>query len=356
MFFRPKIRPIPKPGLGLRLVSFVNVSHRTKNPTRSQSTFTEKRHHLGIEAVEGKIDIDSFRKLAWDPKIPLLLEASHRFSANKKWFQFSEKGHYPSFSPYFLSFSDEVFPYEFTTPRISQHDEPNSAHEVLQAFLQWLTSCEDKGFPQSAMSETMVKSIIRDMHSQSPFTFQQFDAPAALMIAACRFNENRDPRERLTKLYIAQSDLSHLPKPLFEDLPVPDIVKCAGKGDVYSSSIWLGLQPTYTPLHRDPNPNLFCQLVGSKRIRLMTSDRGDEIYADVRKKLGLNGNSRFRGAEMMEGRERQLLHDAVWGDATISEVLVKPTDALFIPMGWWHSVASDGTEGNLNASVNWWFR
>ncbi|KAI1440923.1 Clavaminate synthase-like protein [Annulohypoxylon stygium] len=353
---RLKIGPNPKPGLDSRLASFGHVSHRTKSPSRSQSTFTEKRHHLGVEAAEGKIDIDSFRKLAYDPKIPLLLRASHRFPANEKWFQFSEKGSYPSFSPYFLTFADEVFPYEFTIPRVTHHDKPNSEHEILPVFLKWLTSYEDRGSSRNAMCETIVKSIIHDAHSHNPFAFHQFDAPAALMIAACQFNEDRDPSERLKKLYIAQSDLSHLPKPLFEDLPVPDVVKHAGKGDIYSSSIWLGLQPTYTPLHRDPNPNLFCQLLGSKRIRLMPPDRGDRIYAHVRKELGLNGNSRFRGTEMMEGRERQLLHEVVWGDATISEVLVKPTDALFIPMGWWHSVASNGAEGNLNASVNWWFR
>ncbi|KAI0888318.1 Clavaminate synthase-like protein [Annulohypoxylon maeteangense] len=348
----------PRPGLNSRLASFGHVSHCTKRQSRSQSTSTDKRYHFGVEAAEGKIDIDSFRRIAWDPKIPLLLRASHKFPANEKWFRFSEKGSYPSFSPYFLSFADEILPYEFTIPRSPLHNRPNSEHEILSAFLEWLLRPhEDREPPLIAAMESIVKSIINETRSpNNPSNFQQFEAPVALMIAACQFNENRESDKRLKNLYVAQSDLSHLPGPLFGDLPAPDIVKHAGKGDIYSSSIWLGLQPTYTPLHRDPNPNLFCQLVGSKKIRLMTPDRGDRIYAHVRKELGLNGNSRFRGTEMMEGRERQLLHDAVWNDATISEVLVNPTDALFIPMGWWHSVASNGAEGNLNASVNWWFR
>ncbi|KAI1205544.1 Clavaminate synthase-like protein [Annulohypoxylon truncatum] len=352
------LRLIRKSGLNSHLASFGHVSHRTKGPSRSQSTFTDKRHHLGVETVEGKIDIDSFRRIAWDLKTPLLLRASHKFPANEKWFQFSESGSYPSFSPYFLPFADRIFPYEFTISRTSPHSMSGSEHEILSDFREWLLKQhEDKEPPLTAMVEAVVKSIITEAsYRHSPSNFQQFDAPMALMMAACQFNENKDPSKRLKNLYVAQSDLSHLPEPLFADLPVPDIVKRAGKGDVYSSSIWLGLQPTYTPLHRDPNPNLFCQLVGSKRIRLMAPDLGEGVYIRVRKELGLTGSSRLRGTEMMGGRERQLLHDAVWGDASISEVLVNPTDALFVPMGWWHSVASDGIEGNLNASVNWWFR
>lgn len=59
---------------------------------------------------------------------------------------------------------------------------------------------------------------------------------------------------------------------------------------------------------------------------------------------------------MMEGRERELLHRAVWEDDSIDEVLLNPKDALFIPKGWWHSVASNNEDGELNVSANWWFR
>lgn len=63
---------------------------------------------------------------------------------------------------------------------------------------------------------------------------------------------------------------------------------------------------------------------------------------------------------MMDGPEAELLHRAVWLDASRSldtqQVLLAPGDALFIPKGWWHSVQSQGDIGHLNASVNWWFR
>ncbi|KAI2466885.1 Clavaminate synthase-like protein [Annulohypoxylon bovei var. microspora] len=344
--------------LNSRLASFGHVFHCSKGSSRSQSTSTVKQPLSGVETVKGKIELNSFRKLAWDTETPLLLRASHKFPASKKWFQSS--GKYPIFSVYFQSFEDQILPYEFTIPSDSPYSGPNSEHYIIRLFLKYfLESSKYKASSLIPTADAIKNSMMDEKRSiDNPVSFSRFDAPLALIIAACHFNGDQNPGRRVKNLYVAQSDLSHLPESLVTDLPTPDIVKHAGKGDIYSSSIWLGLQPTYTPLHRDPNPNLFCQLVGSKRIRLMEPRRGDAVYAQVRKELGLGGNSRFRGTEMMEGRERQLLHDATWGDESVSEVLLNPTDALFIPKGWWHTVASNGVhaQGALNASVNWWFR
>ncbi|KAI0543502.1 Clavaminate synthase-like protein [Xylaria curta] len=191
--------------------------------------------------------------------------------------------------------------------------------------------------------------------------FLQFDAPLSLIIQASRYNQSTaDSSHRIKQLYIAQSDIRSLPPALAEDLPVPMLVREAGKGDIYSSSIWLGLQPTYTPLHRDPNPNVFCQLAGSKAVRLLRPRAGMAVFQDVRRRLGSSGSSsRLRGSEMMDGPEREGLHRAVWVDPPESEIwqaVLDPGDALFIPQGWWHSVRSVGREAELNASANWWFR
>lgn len=63
---------------------------------------------------------------------------------------------------------------------------------------------------------------------------------------------------------------------------------------------------------------------------------------------------------MMQGEERLVLHDAVWGNTSpednMYEAELEAGDALFIPEGWWHSVKSVGSDGELNGSVNWWFR
>ena len=171
-------------------------------------------------------------------------------------------------------------------------------------------------------------------------------------------------------IYLAQCDLSSLPKYLQADVPIPKLLQhstSAGiKGDIYASSLWLGRPPTYTPLHRDPNPNLFIQLAGKKTIRLLPSEVGDALYREVTTTLSPNSaslSSRIRGEEMMVGPQKAALHDAVWnGSSTYGKFLqnhcLETTlglgDALLTPKGWWHSVKSVG-EG-VTASVNWWFR
>ena len=98
-----------------------------------------------------------------------------------------------------------------------------------------------------------------------------------------------------------------------------------------------------------------------KVVRLVKPAAGDALFRNVQTKLGRSGSSRIRLADMMYGPERELLHEMVWEDgeahdAEMFEARVGPGDALFIPMGWWHSVRSEGEGGSLNASVNWWFR
>ena len=164
-------------------------------------------------------------------------------------------------------------------------------------------------------------------------------------------------------LYIAQCSLNDLPPSLQADLPTPELVLKAGRGDIYDSSLWMGRPPTFTPLHRDPNPNLFVQLAGQKIIRLFSPEVGRAIFDAVQAKLAGTGNPTFRGDEMMQGQEREELEEAVWGsgrdglNAWQSEGLearLEMGEGLFIPKGWWHSVR--GVGAGMNASVNWWFR
>jgi hypothetical protein len=181
--------------------------------------------------------------------------------------------------------------------------------------------------------------------------FQRFNAPLSLFLRSC----SSDSQERL---YIAQAQVVDLPKQLQDDLPVPKLVKEAGKGDIYDSNIWMGIPPTYTPLHKDPNPNLFVQLASSKAVRLFKPSAGAALFREVQSSIREFASSNFRGEEMMEGPERAVLEDMVWGERTASKggfaALVGPGDALFIPKGWWHSFKSIGT--SVNGSVNWWFR
>jgi hypothetical protein len=187
--------------------------------------------------------------------------------------------------------------------------------------------------------------------------------------------ENPSIFEPNTCLYLAQCDLFALPKVLRDDLPAPHIVQKAGKGDIYASSLWMGIPPTDTPLHKDPNPNVLLQLAGRKTIRVLPPQSGRAVYANARRLCdeaegsGLTLGPSIRGEEMMVGLERAILNDFMWGEGNcteISENQVERTDlqgfettlaagdGVFIPKSWWHSVRGIGDHSDgINASVSW---
>lgn len=253
-----------------------------------------------------------------------------------------------SLSTYMTDFGDWPFPYElFTTGTENE--------KTLVVFRDWLLSTNQM---MDQLLAGFLEPIVSEADEQR---FFQFQAPLHMLIRALDFNRSHYPHAKPLQLYIAQSSLSDLPPVIQGDLPIPEFVSQGGKGDIYGSSIWLGTEPTYTPLHRDPNPNLFCQLCSHKRVRLLPPTVGEQLFFTVQAALRRQaGSSRMRTAEMMEGVEREALHDAVWegedAPEEMREAELSPGDALFIPQGWWHAVKSKQAEGQLNGSVNWWFR
>lgn len=189
-------------------------------------------------------------------------------------------------------------------------------------------------------------------------SFQRFHAPLSLFLQWMQTQEGQQQRQ--SSLYLAQCQLDDLPAVLRDDFPVPQLVAHAGRGDIYNTNVWIGLPPTYTPLHRDPNPNLFVQLVGEKVVRLVNPDDGLGLFGAVRRQLGKaggHGSAVFRGDEMMQGEERGLLEEVVWGAGSNAggalesyEARLGPGDGLFIPKGWWHSIKGIGED--VTASVS----
>ncbi|KAK7193935.1 hypothetical protein DPSP01_012750 [Paraphaeosphaeria sporulosa] len=183
-------------------------------------------------------------------------------------------------------------------------------------------------------------------------TFESIQAPLSLLLS------HISSEDYSQQLYLAQCSIDDLPSDLQADLPTPGLISCLGRGDIYASSIWMGRPPTSTPLHRDPNPNLFVQLVGKKVIRLVRPKQGRHLYDRLRTQMG---HAHMRGEEMMVGDERNRLHDVVWNEKEVNgvsasgvEARIEGGDGLYIPHGWWHAVESIGS--HANASANWWFR
>lgn len=190
-------------------------------------------------------------------------------------------------------------------------------------------------------------------------SFRQFHAPLSLFLDWMRLVETSPQSSRL---YLAQCQLLDLPQALREDFPTPEIVSKAGRGDVYDTNLWIGHPPTYTPLHRDPNPNIFGQLAGQKVVRLLSPDEGQALFSKTRSQLGKSsdrGSAAFRGDEMMQGQERALLDEMVWGSSVSNsgfEVHMEAGDGLFIPKGWWHSIKGIGEGVTASVSILYNYR
>lgn len=293
-----------------------------------------------------------FREQAFVPELPALLRTdglSDQLPAMRSWFHpmIAEDRSYKILKHEYLSqFGDSMVNLEVT-----HHDLNNrqTTFEQLNApfsfFLNW-TEAQCKTMPIATSSD----------HSSASRQQQQQQQ-----------KENRS-------IYLAQHQLSSLPQALQSDLPTPDLVLHAGKGDIYDSNIWIGTAPTYTPLHRDPNPNYFLQLSGTKIVRLFPPRIGNEIFHGVQCEIGATDSAIFRGHEMMQGKERRVLEEVVWGPPRqyrkvhdkeqqapappgldqCWQAIVEQGTALFIPRGWWHSIRGIGR--GVIASVNWWFR
>ena len=292
---------------GLRYIGSIGPGYRNIHRPTTQ----------GLSQVKQITDwnVDGFRASTNNLQTPVVLPRlqDKAIPASHRWFTNSDDADTSSLKyDYLAQFGDSYVPLELTTAIADGHVEFRRTHAPLSLFLRWT--------------------------SQAP----------------------KGSNERI---YLAQCQLMDLPEQLRSDLPTPEIVLRAGKGDVYDANIWMGRAPTYTPLHRDPNPNLFYQLAGKKVVRMYPPEVGERIYREVRHRLGNTSasSSSIRGEEMMAGEERIALEERVWPDGDgdpvdegCQQAILEQGQALFIPLKWWHSIKGFGT--GISASVNWWFR
>lgn len=408
--------PARQKGPGLEVLSRARTSRASSLALRLrwQPALGRSFYHRGIderaqieasgpspvkEIMKGydKVTDGEFREAAFVPELPVVLKAASPFTtpsvgpppAIQRWFEplrgDSSQSVKQVFSRKLLSLQHLIVPYELEFPQLS----PMSG-DIVVNFIDNLRSAAGPDPPALAagVAQCLEAQLPPDFRTMSKRDEKRqvlrFHAPLALLNAGLNYNNDLTKRDQsgkgtLQKLYIAQASLDDLHPELLADVPTPRLVKNAGKGDIYASSLWMGLSETYTPLHRDPNPNFFVQLCSTKVVRLLPPADGNQLFNNVQRCLGKGfGNSRIRGTEMMTGPEAALTYKAIWEDnfwhrrppdasseletglttsrPKILEAALHPGDALFIPKGWWHSLKSEHKDGRLNCSVNWWFR
>lgn len=309
--------------------------------TRSGLNTVRLSSNLSIAKIQSlpSWDVDEFRRLTFLPQKPCRLpqDSGNTPLAASQWFRENQE----------------------VASGLLGTDETSRIFEVHEAF--W-----------DEYRDALVPLELTVWNEDGSPSFERSEAPLRILLD--HLSSTASPTESTTaaSVYLAQCPLPSLPQVFRDALPTPRLVMEAGKGDVYDSSLWLGRAPTYTPLHRDPNPNLFVQLAGRKMVRMMPPQVGDLVFQKVQQAMHEHGRPGIRGEEMMVGRERRILEQGIWptsesksDDATVAEINtamhkfgqeaeIRAGEALFIPRGWWHSLKSTGR--GVSASANWWFR
>lgn len=119
-------------------------------------------------------------------------------------------------------------------------------------------------------------------------------------------------------VYMAQYDLLAAVPRLQSDLDDLDYADLINPEASVQRNLWIGASGSFTPMHADPYHNLFCQIVGSKRIRLSSAEQP-------------------RAGGPAAG-------------AIAFDCMLEPGQMLFIPKGWWHEV----TGYSFNVSLSHW--
>jgi ribosomal protein L16 Arg81 hydroxylase len=104
----------------------------------------------------------------------------------------------------------------------------------------------------------------------------------------------------------------------------------------YRMFLWLGPKGTVTPLHHDKSNNVFIQIYGRKRFRLIPAIEVPYMYNH----LGV-----FTPIDFFDPKPEQY---PLYQRTGIIDVIVEPGDFLFIPIGWWHHVVAESASISLS--------
>ena len=155
------------------------------------------------------------------------------------------------------------------------------------------------------------------------------------------FFDKKDNRSG-PKLYLAQFDVNEIPG-LVQDLQIPAITKT---GSLYRTNIWLGGHTgSHSPCHYDPFNNILCQIYGQKKVILFPQSSNQYLYLhDSHHKQKNTSRIDFRNPD---NDKFPNFKNAPSGLLATLE----PTDALFIPLKWFHYCETKTS----SCSVNYWF-
>jgi lysine-specific demethylase 8 len=160
-------------------------------------------------------------------------------------------------------------------------------------------------------------------------------------------NGSTAPPDQL--LYLAQNDLSMFGG-LSKDITIPSycVDGRLGHGRLYNVMLWLGPRGCLSPLHYDPLDNLLIQVVGRKRVALLSKDADAAcVYAGESHDQQTNTS-----AVDVESPDLERFPRFESVRKHLQSTVLEPGDVLYVPSKWWHHVRSL----DWSVSVNVWWR
>jgi hypothetical protein len=94
---------------------------------------------------------------------------------------------------------------------------------------------------------------------------------------------------------------------------------------------WIGPAGTFTALHHDLTNNFVAQIAGRKRIKMLPPSETAKLY---------NDQHVFSAVPDLEDPAIDLDRYSRLAEVRIYDLVLKPGEILFIPVGWWHQVRS----------------
>ena len=182
----------------------------------------------------------------------------------------------------------------------------------------------------------------RDLHATAPDRKFEADVeiPLALLLESMQASQSRQSSTGVL-LYAAQVDLIELIPELKSGIGTPPLTVI--KDRLYKRNTWLGPAGTTTPLHCDPYFNLFCQVWGSKYVRMYDQKYAQQLYPF--------SNPFLRNTSRVCVEKIDSLEFPGFSEVPYLEHYLQPGEMLFIPKKYWHFVQAR----QMSWSVSYWW-
>lgn len=184
----------------------------------------------------------------------------------------------------------------------------------------------------------------RDLHQSQGTGLRNFEAdlqvPLSVLLDSMQSSITAQQPAKIA-LYAAQTDLLELIPQLECGVQAPPLATMHDR--LYKRNTWLGPCGTITPLHCDPYYNLFCQVWGSKYIRLYDRKHAQQMYPFH--------NHFLRNTSQVDVDQIDHSRFPEFAQTPYFECQLEPGDMLFIPKKFWHYVRALSPSWSVSY---WW--